>query len=279
MESLFKMDYPNFNIYIVDNNSKKEEIEKLEIWGGEKPGFSSEDISSSILNSAINSILLLKSEENLGFGGGNNLVLQKLVGKSSEFIWLLNPDMTVSENALIELTKAHIGIQIQGTPTYDSKNKDSILHLGVGKVNKVSATINFIKNSNEGFDYINGGSMFFPTELLKILGIMPEKYFLYWEETHWCKLASLKNIALSINYHVKVWDKGSTTIGKGKIAEYYYTRNGLMYRKEFEKALIPINTVMHIFRLGYRLITLRFARAYGIYLGLIHFIFGKTGKL
>ncbi|QNL23217.1 glycosyltransferase family 2 protein [Hyphobacterium sp. CCMP332] len=278
VESLLQMDYPNFNVYILDNLSKNEEIEKLLSWGNTQSNFSLVEASNP-LPLKINSIVLLKSRENLGFGGGNNIVLNQLKNKKNEFIWLLNPDMIVSKNALLELTGAKTGIQIQATPTYMANSKDKMLHLGVARVKKLSATVEFIKNSNKRFDYINGGSMFFSCELLKVLDLFPEKYFLYWEETHWCKLARQKNVDLKINYNVKVWDKGSTSIGKGMIAEYYYTRNGLIYRKEFEAQLLLVNILMHIFRFLLRIISMRFKRAQGIMLGLSHFIIGKTGKL
>ncbi len=272
------MEYPNFNIYILDNHSKNEELEKLITWGNSQVNFSVQEFTEP-LSPNINSIVLLKSSENLGFGGGNNIILKQLNDFENEFIWLLNPDMTVSKNALLELTGAQAGFQIQATPTYKAGDKELMLHLGVARVKKLSATVQFIKNGSQSFDYVNGGSMFFPCELLKVLGLFPEAYFLYWEETHWCMLARQKKVELKINYNVKVWDKGSTSIGKGMIAEYYYTRNGLAYRKQFEAQLLLVNIIMHLIRFIFRILSFRFKRAQGIILGLGHFIIGKTGKL
>lgn len=215
----------------------------------------------------------------MGFAGGNNVVLSELLEHSEDYIWLINPDMVSESNTLSNLVRESDVSSIQGARTYDYSTRGKLLHVGACHINTLTGTIRFVKDANMRIDYINGGCMFFSAALLKTIGLLPEKYFLYWEETHWCRLALNEKLILRINENAKVWDKGSTTIGKGKVAEYYYTRNSLLFMQEFFEHSVRINYLMHALRVVLRIFSLRFQRAKGIVLGIRHFTQSKTGKL
>ncbi|MHB8362836.1 MAG: glycosyltransferase family 2 protein [Patescibacteria group bacterium] len=82
LESLRKIDYPNYEIFVVDNASKNNECDKLKKNFGDY-------------------IKLIKSDKNLGFAGGNNLAIRTIVKeRSSKYICLLNNDTVVKKDFL-----------------------------------------------------------------------------------------------------------------------------------------------------------------------------------
>ncbi|RLD86769.1 MAG: hypothetical protein DRJ09_11460, partial [Bacteroidetes bacterium] len=101
-------------------------------------------------------------------------------------------------------------------------------------------------NANYKTDYIIGASMFFQMSLIAIIGMMPEEYFLYYEDIDWCfaaKKAGLENktCTKSIVYH----KQGATTGAKLKNdnqyinnKKYLYSSYLLFYKKYFKKFLL-----------------------------------------
>lgn len=89
IQSLKKINYKNYLIFIVDNNS--EAPEKQEIMDLEKD----------------EKIKVLISDENLGFAGGSNVgILEALAVKEVEYVITLNNDTTVEPEFLLELVQA-----------------------------------------------------------------------------------------------------------------------------------------------------------------------------
>ena len=85
-------------------------------------------------------------------------------------------------------------------------------------------------------DYISGGSLFTHINSFNDLGLLPEEYFLYWEETDWCYRAKKKGYELRLCEKAVCYDKVSSSIGKSFLADYYYTRNGLFFLSKFKKS-------------------------------------------
>ena len=84
VKSILKTTYENYEIIVVDNNSK--------------------DQSQKKCKERYNQIKLIQNQENLGYCEGNNIGLQQIQG---EFIVILNPDTLVDPNWLSELIKGH----------------------------------------------------------------------------------------------------------------------------------------------------------------------------
>lgn len=281
LESLYNSRFQNFKVYIIDNDSEVNILDKLESWVGNLADSSivNEDaLSNSLPEDKTN---LIKLNKNLGFSGANNIILKRLPKEENNYIYLLNPDIVLEENTLDYLIESSIYEKtICGTQTFSYSDK-KFLHTGLCRVNKAIGTIKFINDSslNDKADYVNGGSLFFPSSAIQDVGPFPEEYFLYWEESVWCKIALQKGYKLKSIEKTKVWDKGSQVIGKGLIAEYYYTRNGLYYCSKFHPIFLLPNLIAHCLRIFYRLIQFKFKRMNGIIQGMIDFLSNKKGQL
>ena len=84
VESILKSDFKNYEIIVVDNNSK--------------------DKSHLICKEKFEEIKLIENSQNFGFCEGNNIGAKNAKG---EFIIIINPDTTVTPNWINEFLKAN----------------------------------------------------------------------------------------------------------------------------------------------------------------------------
>lgn len=210
-------------ILIIDNNSEKEDILKLK--------------------KNIPSQQLLLSNKNLGYAGGNNLGIKSALKAGAEYIWVLNPDIRVDRTSLKILRESLIKdetLAAIGPRIVQRENKDKIFCDG-GLVIFNSSCSTILKNHNKsckdigvGLDYdisyIDGSSILFRSETFKRIGLLPQKYFLYFEETDWCFRAREKGWRLAINSNASVFNLSTL---KNSRYIYYTTRNRLIFAKKY----------------------------------------------
>lgn len=88
LESLKKITYNNYNIYVVDNGSTDGSIEYL--------------------NKYNTYIKIISNKQNLGFAEGNNIGIRAAIEDGADYVLLLNNDTVVDVNFLTELVKCSI---------------------------------------------------------------------------------------------------------------------------------------------------------------------------
>jgi GT2 family glycosyltransferase len=280
LESVFRSTYDNLRVLVVDNNSQNDSISHMMDWAKnhfpdqdplEKNFFNSQNLDQIPDPSFLPSLVFIQNEKNEGFAAGNNVVLRLLAGQDI-YVWMLNPDMVITENALFELVQfaqTKPSSTIIGSVVKFYNHPGKIQMYGGGHVKFRSGTISFIKNSGRisDLDYISGGAMFIHASLLEKFGLLPEKYFLYWEETDWCYSARIKGGTLAVCESSVVFDKVGTTIGRSYLAEFYYTRNGLLFLHKYKRENIPKALFYCKIRLLKKIAQLQWKRAKGVYQG------------
>lgn len=242
LKSLEKITYPNFKIVVVDNASCDDSIEKLE---------------------TIDDIKLIKNTQNFGYANGNNIGVKYALDCSADFVCVLNNDVEVEESflePLIAYLTAHSDVGITGPCICDFKNRNIIQALG--------ADINFyrglalgrykgknIEDINDeiiNVDYIGGACFVCRTEIFDKIGLIPENYFLFYEETEFC--VNVKKIGYKIICikESRVYHKGSATISKfGGLSYYFLNRNRIVFMRRnaslFQKIIFPIYLIAETF--------------------------------
>lgn len=278
VRSLLASDYEFYRIIVVDNNSGNHSLEQVQsvisrtenITGLKIPG---PDFQMHF--PVLPKLTLVQHSENAGFAGGNNLVL-KTLSEAGGYVWLLNPDMVVEPSTmrtLVEFATRQTGRNIIGSVIRSWKEPGKILLYGGARINFNTATIEPVTDPRDvdRVDFICGGSMFLPASYWKELGLLPEDYFLYWEETDWCYRAAEKGYRMLVCPDAACYDKMSTSIGKGFLADYYYTRNGIRFTARFKRRLLPVVIFSAVLRFMKRLLTGQWRRAVGVYRGMLHF--------
>jgi len=224
IESLKKLNYPNYEVVIVDNGSTDE--------------------SPQILPQKFPKIKLIETGKNLGFAGGNNVGIKYALEKSADYILLLNNDALVDSGFLKESVRVGesdqkigiLGPKIYFYDTETNKKTNKIWFAG-GKINKIltkGTHINYGQiDKYDGrlrtVDYITGCAILVKREVIKKIGPMNEDYFLYYEDADWCLRARKRGFKCVLVPKAKIWHKCSRSAQEGSPSYiYYHSRNGLM---------------------------------------------------
>jgi len=218
-ESLRHITYPNIEIIIVDNGSVKGNIDQLKVQFPE--------------------IILIKSNKNLGFAGGNNLGILQSKG---EFILLLNNDTVVDAGFLEPLVNKFLSdptIGMVSPKIYFYHTPDLLQYTGVSEINKFTTrSIGWgFKVKDKGqfeFDnqtsFAHGAAMLVSRKAIKKVGLMAEIYFLYYEEMDWGKRLRDAGYKIFYVHNSIVYHKESVTTGKDSpLKTYYLNRARIIY--------------------------------------------------
>ena len=87
---------------------------------------------------------------------------------------------------------------------YDYKNHKQIQSFG-GVVNSVFMTTKNQTIKNHNIDFISGASLFFKKNIIEKIGLLPETYFMYYEDVDWCTKAKKNKIKLEIVDNCQVY--------------------------------------------------------------------------
>lgn len=269
-ESILKSQYQDYQILIVDNESTDNSLNKIESWA---KGSNDEIILNTnklselsqppvkkpidycliesydelLSNHFQNKVLLIKSGYNGGFAYGNNIAIKYIMKQELDaYVWLLNPDMVIQNDTLSNLMKCaskNLG-KIIGTVHKKYENPEEYLLYGGWKIipflGRVRPILNY-ETSHE-IDFISGGSLCTSVTNFKKIGLLPEEYFLYWEEADWCTKAKRLGLKFVVCEKSICYDKGSTSIDSSSpLAAYLYAYNALFYVKKYHGQTIVIS--------------------------------------
>ena len=74
--------------------------------------------------------------------------------------------------------------------------------------------------------------MMIPGKVLKEVGLMPEMYFLYYEELDWCEQFKRKDYKIYYQCRSLIYHKESMSTGKhSPLKTYYLTRNRILFMR------------------------------------------------
>jgi GT2 family glycosyltransferase len=282
--SVLKSIYTNYTIIVIDNDSQNNSLESLSVALNKQiPAENYLIANKADLNGGKmpfeSKITLLQNDENRGFAAGNNLVIDILKNEDA-YIWLLNPDMIVLEDTLLNLVdfaKKESNSAIIGAVIKQDDDKDKLFCYGGAQLNFYSGRPKMIERAKDEnkLDFIYGGCLLTHLSNFKKLGLLPEQYFLYWEETDWCYTAKLKGHPLKVCAEALCYDKISTSIGKGYLSDYYYARNALYFIAKFRKFRLPGTLFFMSLRWMRRLFSGQWGKARGMFWGTIDFLKSK----
>jgi len=202
-------------------------------------------------------IKVIKSEQNLGFAGGNNLGIKAAHGK---YIYLINNDTLFKDfniQALINKMESSPKIGIVCPKILFAWGTNSIQFAGYTNLSRI-----FVRNHAIGFGekdhgqyntahptpYAHGAAMLIRHDAIDKVGLMPECYFLYYEELDWSMM--FRRAGYQIWYEPKstIYHKESQATGQDSpLRTYYLTRNRLLLVKRNPKEFIQPFTYLYIF--------------------------------
>ncbi len=240
LESLTHLTYLNYEIIIVDNASPSD--------------------NPDIIKEKYPNITLIKSKENLGFAGGNNLGILNSKGK---YLLFINNDTEVESGFLEPMVEAfendkNLGMVSPKIIFHHHKDEKLMQYAGGKEVNYSKGTGSFIgygeidkgQYQTSYTNLIHGAAVMVPLELMKTVGVWPDIYFLYYEEIDWSEHFKRSGYKLKFISESVVYHKESLSIGKATpIRIYYMNRNRQLFIRRNGR-FINILSATLVFYLG-----------------------------
>ena len=205
-------------VIVVDNASKEDE--------------------ASIISQRFPRVRTIRSEKNLGFAGGNNLGIKEAKGK---YLFLINNDTIFKDfqvQPLIDRLSSSPQIAIVCPKIRFAWGTNPIQFAGYTPLSNVT-----IRNKAIGFGeedrgqhdtphptpYAHGAAMMIKREAIDKVGLMPECYFLYYEELDWSMMFTRAGYEIWYVPACTIYHKESQSTGQNSpLRTYYITRNRLL---------------------------------------------------
>ncbi|WP_125040798.1 glycosyltransferase family 2 protein [Bacteroides faecalis] len=186
-------------------------------------------------------VITLRSKANLGFSGGNNLGIRIAKGK---YIFLINNDTYIETDgfhSLVERLESRPEIGAVSPKIRFAFPPQNIQFTGFTPLTPITlrnSPIGFGHIDDGRFDtphpspYLHGAAMIIKREVIEKVGLMPEIYFLYYEEMDWCTQMTNAGYELWYEPRCTIFHKESQSTGQlSKLRTYYMTRNRLLYAR------------------------------------------------
>lgn len=195
-----------------------------------------------LFRSCYQDLKYIRSAENLGFAGGNNLGIKAAKG---EYILMVNNDTELIpgfvEQMVAEMVaQPEIGMLSPLILYYDDPNL--IQYAGYTKMNYMTGRNDTIglktRNRNqyatvsEETAFCHGAAMMCRRSDILNIGLMPEQYFLYYEELDWCEMFKRAGKKIWFTGKTHIFHKESISVGKeSALKTYFVTRNRLLFMR------------------------------------------------
>ncbi len=297
LESVLKLDYPDYQVIVVDNDSPDDSLTRMIEWaegkvkvegvnerlkhlvfpevpkpipyvvydrktaerGGNK---ATEKSAGKVSDNHPYSLVFIRSDENLGFSGGNNIALRYALSKGDfEYVWILNNDTVVEKSSLTELVEMYndksLNLGILGSKLLFYHAPETIQavggiyrkclgisrHMGEGETD-----IGQYDNLEvwEKLNYVIGASMLVSKGFLEDVGLLCEDYFLYYDDLDWSVRAVRKGYRVGVCWKSVIYHKEGGSIGsdssftqRSLLSEYYSMKNRIVFTKKFYPWCLP----------------------------------------
>ena len=202
---------------------------------------------ASIITEQYPQVKVIRSKRNLGFAGGNNLGIKEAKGK---YILLINNDTFFKEfniEALIERLESSNKTGIVCPKLRFAWGSNLIQFAGYTPLTNITVrnhAIGFGEEDHGQYDtahptpYAHGAAMLIKREAIENAGLMPECFFLYYEEIDWSMMFTRAGYEIWYDPKCTVYHKESQTTGQNSpLRTYYITRNRLLLVKRNYKGI------------------------------------------
>lgn len=222
LASLREQRYLPFNIVLVDNGS--------------------EDDSVAAVRAVFPEVIIRENGANLGVAAANNVGIQFALDNGADLIFLLNNDTVVAPDML-----DHLVAVVESEATLASAGP-TMLYFGApetiwcagNRVNRLTGkpralyagqTLNAVAGLKPlPVDFIASCAVLIKAQAFRDVGLMDERYFIYFDETDWFFRASTRGWRHVYVSEARMWHKVSATMGTvSPASDYYMWRNALLF--------------------------------------------------
>jgi GT2 family glycosyltransferase len=274
LDSVLKIDYPNYHVVVVDNASRDEDF-----------SFLPERFA------ACNKVTFVRNRSNIGFAAGNNVGIRKALQDGADFIFLLNNDTVVHSGILSHLVKPFSRapqIAATGAKIYMHGKKDILWYAGGRYVPGESKAQMYGCDMKDSAEYnvpgectfIPGCAFFFKADLIREIGFLDETFYHSGEDLDFSIRILRAGFKMWYTSQAIVWHKvhGATTAFMSTYFEYYFRlvvlrKHGFLtsMRSKAKVAIVYMRDMIH-FSLGKKKAHL----AYAVILSVLDYALGRS---
>ena len=224
LESLASIDYANYRVLVVDNDSTDDSVARIR---AAHPG-----------------VPILETGRNLGFSGGCNVGIRRAVEEGADYVWLLNNDTTVDPQALTDMVavaEADLGVGAVGSVLYYLDSPKDIQAWGGGRVcfwsGRTRHHLGPVPSAR--LHYLTAASILLRRRALEEVGLLDENtFFMYWEDTDFSFRLRKAGWRLAVADQSIVLHREHAATGKGSpLLDYYFNESAVRFFRRY--ASIP----------------------------------------
>ncbi len=234
-------------VIVVDNASKNDE--------------------ATLIEQRFPQVTVIRSEKNLGFAGGNNLGIKASHGK---YLFFVNNDTVFKrEKGIVKSEKYASAFQPLIERLESSKkigavcpkirfawDDNPIQYAGYTPLSSITMrnrSIGFGEPDRGQYDkahttpYAHGAAMMVKREVIEKAGLMPECYFLYYEELDWSMMIRRAGYEIWYEPACIIYHKESQATGQNSpLKTYFITRNRLLFNQRNQSRPIRWLTTLYL---------------------------------
>ncbi len=193
-------------------------------------------------------VKVIRSDRNVGFAGGNNLGIQAAQGT---YLFLVNNDTVFKDfniSALIDRLESSSDIGIVCPKIRFAWDKNPIQFAGYTTLSMVTMrnrAIGYGEDDHGQYEtahptpYAHGAAMLIKREAVDKVGLMPECYFLYYEEIDWSMMFTRAGYQIWYEPKCTIYHKESQAAGQDSpLRTYYITRNRLLFVRRNRRGIL-----------------------------------------
>ncbi|QJD79282.1 glycosyltransferase family 2 protein [Spirosoma rhododendri] len=222
LDSSRLLTHPNVEIIVVDNASQPSLNSCLD--AGQYPN-----------------VRVIRSDENLGFTGGNNLGIANANG---EYLFIVNNDTELNADLLTELLKPfaaddRIGVTCPKIRFFS--NPSLVQYAGYNPMNMLTGTavpVGYKLPDDASYDqpgptaFAHGCAMLVKRAVIDKVGRFAERFFLYYEELDWSQRIRDAGFVIYYQPSAHILHKESMSVGEfSPLKTYYLTRNRILFMR------------------------------------------------
>ena len=231
IQSIYDMQYKDAEIIVVDSGSK--------------------DDSIKLLKDSYPNVHVLEQSENVGVAKGNNIGIEYSLKLGTKYTLLMNNDVVLDSCLLDKLIEKTEGKYVT-VPKIYYYEPDDLLWFAGGDFDFRKGTVfhyGMKEKDNGQYDedkfikYSPTCCMLIPNHVFDSVGMMDEKYFMYYDDCDFCLRLMDKGIKLLYVPHAIMWHKVSSSTGgeSSPLAVYYMTRNRFYFIRKYP-GYMPFST-------------------------------------
>jgi GT2 family glycosyltransferase len=220
LDALRSIEYSRVFVVVVDNGSSDDSVARI--------------------RAAHPAIRVLETCKNLGFSGGNNAGIREVMRHKVDYVWLLNNDTQPAPGVLGELVRtaeADGGLAAVGSVLHYASSPEKIQTWGGGWINLWNGYTSHATarpKPGRSLDFLTAASMLVRRKALEDVGLMDDRFFLYWEDAELCFRFRKNGWGLGVAPNAIVLHKLNASTGKeARATDLYFTSSALRFLSQY----------------------------------------------